>query len=36
MRRETARLMFATVTGAPQESFAEIFQRHGIEAGARA
>jgi hypothetical protein len=36
MRRETARLIFATVMGARQESFVEIFQRHCIKDGARA
>jgi hypothetical protein len=36
MRRERARLIFATVTGASQESFVEIFQRHCVKDGARA
>jgi hypothetical protein len=36
MRRETARLMFAKMTGASQVSFVEIFQRYCIKNGVRA
>jgi hypothetical protein len=36
MRRETARLIFATVMDAGQESFVEILQCHRIKDGARA